>query len=1062
MKIINPHFKINEGCNIFDIRKKEYYNIEFLIAESLKPVFDLGYDISKFGVVNINRYQVEELSKTCKKKFELILTKGEAKIDLSMGIPELLDDNFIFVNGKRKIPHFQLIDLPITTKQNKPIENSYIIKFRSNICTIVLYERFKKFPSYQVSLMGKRLPFALLLMAYYGSEKINEIFHIEEYENNQGLGSLDNLSYHMYGRLLIDIKHFYDMKLQHDDYLKLLGEFFTRYNMKVKGEEIIYGLNLIPQIDVITKRLMKKETVIDEIIDAIQNGPYDDLDLKNKRVRCFEYLIFSPFTRAIFNLCIATKNSKNPKFNVNSNEIIQNCNVSDIVQFDFSINPVDSLTELSRTSLLGPGGFKRKNVPKHLRDINDSMLGRLCVVDTPDRDNCGVVSNLLPNTKLDENFKFTEDVLKDQPVSAPVSMVPFLEHDDPTRLQMASSQMRQAILLRQPELPLIQSGCESLYSQNTPFVRIAKKDGIVLYRDNDEEFKDGDNFIIVQYDDGEIELIKAGCKKIYVNNMDMMEIYVKEGDKFKKGDVLAESLFVKNGIINIGRNLLTGITVYYGYNYEDGIVISEKLVDEGILSSVHFKDLSFFVPTNKILLTLYNYIDDPNPPIIEYDENGKARHRKRRYKPVPDVDDVINPGDPYAVLKRIPQKNSYNDHNILFEEDEILTTSKKIKILESNIYVNDYDKNKESLPAEYTEWIEEKLEKQKSKETRLATIINQYLPKEQARKFVKTNLSRFTSEGKYKIKGERIEGMFINLTGYYIRNIEVGDKVGNRHGNKGVISRILPVEKMPRLADGRSLDIIINPLGIISRMNIGQLFEVHLSMSLHDLKRNLRILIDKKIDQRKIKTYLLKYIKILDNTKGRWYSSQFKIGLKGIRIDEKFIDELSIIQPPFESVTMKKCQRAMNYTKTPFRYPLFDPCINEGKGDNLINEIVCGYMYFFRMVHIAEEKLAARGIGSYTKKTLQPTSGKRNQGGQRLGEMETACLIAHGSKYNLHESMTTKSDCIEAKNRWMFDVVDTGNKLRSVEPKNDEIGESVRLLNSYLTVIGINKDSLND
>jgi len=1052
MKITNPYFKIDEKCNIFDIRKKEYDNIEFLIAEALKPVFDLGYDITKFGITNIARYQIEELSKTYKKKMELVLNKNEVKIDLSMNIPELIDDNFVFVNGKKKIPHFQLIDLPITTKQNKSINDSYIIKFRSNVCTTVLYEKVRKYPGFQISLMGKRFPFALLLLAYYGDDIINKF----EIPNEKLNGSS------MYNRLINDIKYFYDMKLHHENYLKLLGENFTRYNVKVKGEEIIYGLKLIPQIDVITAKFMKTESVIDEIIEGIKNGPYDDLDLINKRVRCFEYLIFSSFTRAIFNLCIATKNTKTPKFNVNSNEILQNCNVSDIVQFDFSINPIDSLTELSRISLLGPGGFSRNNVPEHLRDINDSMFGRVCVVDTPDRDNCGVVGNLLPNTPLDENFKFTKNILTKQCISAPVSMVPFLEHDDPTRLQMSASQMRQGILLRQPEMPLIQSGCEGLYSYNTPFVKIAKKNGVVLYRDDDEENKDGDNFLIVRYDDGEIELMKTGYKKIYVNNMDMMAIYVNEGDKFKQGDILAESLYMKNGLINIGRNLLTGITVYYGYNYEDGIVISERMADEGILSSVHFKDLSFFIPTNKILLTLYNYINDPNPLPVEYDEDGNEKRPKRKFKPVPEVDEWVEPGEPYTVLKKIPQKNQFNEYNLLFEEDELLTTSKKVRILESNIYVNDYDKNKDNLPAEYTDWIESKVEKQKEKENRVSSIINEYLPKDQSKKFIKSNLSRFMSDGKYKIKGERFEGIYVNLTGYYVRKIEVGDKIGNRHGNKGVISNILPVEKMPRLPDGRSLDIVINPLGIISHMNIGQLFEIHLSMSLQDLKRNLRILLSDKTDQRKIKTYLLNYIKIIDNTKEGWYLSQFKKQLRVKRIDENFINDLFIIQPPFESVTMDRCEMAMKYTNTPFRYRLFDPCVDEGKGDFLVNDINCGYMYFFRMSHIAEEKLTARGIGSYTKKTLQPTSGKRNQGGQRLGEMETACLIAHGSKHNLHESMTTKSDCIESKNRWMYEVVDTGNKLRSAQIETDDIGESVRLLNSYLTVIGIDKDGMEE
>jgi len=1003
------------------------------------------------------RYHVEELSKTLRKKLEIILTKNEVKIDLSMSIPELIDNNFVFVNGKKKVPHFQLIDLPITVKQNKKIQDSFIVKFRSNVCTTVLYEKNNLFPKTVISMMGKKIPFSLILLCYYGRDKINELFDIEKYD----IDLLDNKK-HMYGRLLGEIKYYYDHNLDHDGYLKILGEFFTKYNAKVKGEEVIYALDITPKIDVMTKRFMKNETMIEEIIWAIKNGPFDDADFRYKRVRCFEYLIMGPVFRSIYNLCLSTKNTKQPKFNVNKSEIIQNCNVSDIVQFDFSINPIGSLTELSRISLLGPGGFSRNNVPEYLRDIHESMFGRICVVDTPDRDNCGVVENLLPNTDLDDNLQFTDKICDKQPVSIPVSLVPFMEHDDQTRLQMASSQMRQAILLKNPEPPMIQSGCEGLYTEHTPFSFVAKEDGVVLYEDEDNDI------LIVKYDSGEVDFFNAGTRRIYVNNMDIMNHTIKEGERFNKDDVLAESLFVNNKTINIGRNLLTGVTVYRGYNYEDGVVISERLVEDGILSSIHFKDLSFFIPTNRVLLNLCekNIVEENDKdyegddsdyvvitPYKEEDGNGNVRELRRKYRPLPRRDDLIEAGEPYAILKKIPMRD---DFNTIFEEEEKLTCNKKIKILECNIYVNDYiDDTK--VPEEYKDWIRRKTENQRNKENKIKEVIKQSLPKKEATKFIKDHLSNFDSDGKYKIKSERFDGIFVHLTGFYIRKIEIGDKVGNRHGNKGVISCILEEDRMPRLPDGRPLDIIINPLGIISRMNIGQLFELHLSMSLNDLKNKIKLYLKYNFSQRRIKNYILKYIKIIDNTRDKWYTRQFTERLKTVDITEEFIDTLTLIQAPFESVTMSKCLKALKYTNTPFRYELFDPYINK-EGENLENEIACGFMYFFRMVHIAEEKLAARGIGTYTKKTLQPTSGKRNQGGQRLGEMEVACMIAHGSIDNLHESMTTKSDCIEAKNRWMYNTIDSGNKLKNNQfDDSDDISESVRLLNSYLTVIGIDK-----
>lgn len=1064
MRIVNPNCEL-EDRNIFIIRKEEYNEIFDIIDKSLDPVRELGYEIDKFGIVNSRLYS-EELSKTFRKKLEIILKKDEVKIDISMSIPELIDDNFIFINGKKKVPHFQLLDLPIISKENNKMNfRSCIVKFRSNVLTAVLYEKGNNFPKITVSILGKRIPFALLVMCYYGKEKINKIFNMDHYLTEDGLGSLPNLCWHMYGRLLYEIKEYYIQDLDHDEYLRILGSYFTKFNPRDKGEDILYILDLIPKIDIITKKFMRKESVIDEIIWGIQYGPFDDADLRFKRIRCFEYLILGPVFRSIFNLCILVKDSKNPKFNVNKSEIIQHCNVSDIVQFDFSINPVGSLTELSRISLLGPGGFSRNKVPKYLRDIHESMFGRICVVDTPDRDNCGVVENLLPNSKLDKDLRFNNDICEKSPISIPVSMVPFLEHDDQTRLQMSSSQMRQAILLQTPEPPLIRSGCENLYTHYTPFMLIAKEDGVVIFDDPN------DDLIIVRYDNGQIDLFDAGVRKIYVHNMDTMHHSIKEGDKFKKGDILAESLFVNDGSINIGRNLLTGVTIYRGYNYEDGITISDKLVHDQILASVHYKDLSFYVPPNKILLNLCdrNIVDEDDEDfgdtsgytIITTHSEGEKKINKK-FKPLPKREDIIEAGNPYAIMKKIPVKS--DDFSTIFEEKEELISNKKLVILGYSIYVNDY-LDETRIPEEYKNWIRVRSEAQRKREEKIRDIIIGNTTKKDAVKFNKTYFNNFESDGRYKNKGERFDGIFVDLKAYYIRQIEIGDKIGNRHGNKGVISRILSEDQMPRLPDGRTLDIIINPLGIISRMNIGQLFELHLSMSLNDFKNKLKSMIPQE-SQEDIKKYIMKYIRIIDNTKDGWYQKQFGEQLKTIDIDEEFIDKLFLIQPPFESINMKKCRKALRYTNTPFKYELFDPVIetvdddgNIEYGDYLINKIACGYMYFFRMAHIAEEKLAARGIGSYTKKTLQPTSGKRNQGGQRLGEMEVACMIAHDSTHNLHESMTTKSDCIEAKNRWMYQTIDSGNTLKNNQfDDSDDVSESVRLLNSYLTIIGIDKD----
>ena len=286
------------------------------------------------------------------------------------------------------------------------------------------------------------------------------------------------------------------------------------------------------------------------------------------------------------------------------------------------------------------------------------------------------------------------------------------------------------------------------------------------------------------------------------------------------------------------------------------------------------------------------------------------------------------------------------------------------------------------------------------------------------------------------------------MIGVHFRKIKVGDKLGNRHGNKGVVSRIVKHSKMPQLKDGRHLDICINPLGIISRMNMGQLYELHLSIALEGIKIKMTEMLNNNIDQPQLKEYLLNFIKIVDNTKDNWYSKQFEKQLPDI-IDLEFIKDLYLIQPPFESVKIEDLEKALEYSASLFKQELYDPLSKTF----LVNPISVGYMYFFRMVHIAEEKIAARGIGSYAKRTLQPLGGRKNKGGQRIGEMEMACIVGHDAPNNLFEFFTTKSDCIDLKNRYIRSLIEFD--LDDEKKKIDITPESVKLLNSYLTVLGV-------
>jgi len=1020
LKFINPSYKVQENKNIFTIRKQEYDNLETIIREILKPAEELGFKITEFGIKE-PKFSSGELYRTLKKNLIIKLQKATFEVDLSMFIPKLIDDNYIFISGRKKIPLFQLFDIPFVTRGKN-------IKMRTNVASLIICEetseeRKNHIANVYISIFGKRLPLSLVIFAYYGPEKIEQMFDFK----NINIKETHIKQLPVYDQLLYDLKDYYETSEGYtkDDFIKEVGRYFSSYDYKVKGEDLIYGLDLILKTDVLSAKFFTTGSVLGDLLEVIKNKEIDDTHFINKRIRCFEYIIISKVSKAVFDLCMSNRTSRHPKFNINSSQIISDCNVSDIIQFDFSINPIEELTMLSRTSLVGPGGFNRENVPYYLRDIQPSMFGRLCPVDTPDRENCGILQSLLPNVDLDENLKFTEKAISEQPVSMPVCMVPFLRNNDQTRLQMASSQMRQSIMLYNFEQPMIKSGCENLYTDFTQFIKRAKRDGEIVYVDS--------NYVMIMYNNGEFDLIDVSLRKIYVENLDMMEVYVSEGMKVKKGDIIAESQFCKNGEINIGKNLLTAIMPKEGYNYEDGIIISDRLVEENIFTSVHVKDLSFTILENKVLLSLDSNKYKPLPkPYYCQEDNLRKKY------------DFIPHGKPYAILKEIP-RDPLEFHSI-FKEEIPLIVNHHLFVTDVDVYVNNYNK---TIP-QYVTWVEDIQKKQIEEQNKIQNIIFERIPKSQATQFIRDhNLDKFSYEGKYKIKGEEINGMFVQMSAIYLRNIEVGDKIGNRHGNKGVISKILPLKEMPQLEDGRHVDICINPLGIISRMNVGQVFEANLAMSLNDLKQDLKKKIIDKLDQNEIKKYLLDYIKIIDNTNEKWYSNQFKEQLTEIEIDEKFINQLTLIQPPFESSNSEMILEAMKYTKTKAEYKIFDPSLKQ----HLLNSICVGFIYFFRMVHIAEHKLAARGIAMYNRKTLQPPGGRKNQGGQRLGEMESNCLIGHGALQNLSEFITTKSDCIDLKNQYIKSTIDS--TYIKDESNLSKIPETVNLLKNYLLVVGL-------
>jgi DNA-directed RNA polymerase beta subunit len=449
------------------------------------------------------------------------------------------------------------------------------------------------------------------------------------------------------------------------------------------------------------------------------------------------------------------------------------------------------------------------------------------------------------------------------------------------------------------------------------------------------------------------------------------------------------------------------------------------VANQEMFTSVHYVDLSFDIPNNKVLLNLNEDYSD--------------------YKPLPEIGERLSKGQILAKIKTVASEG-FDD--VIFEPIKEEVVSEDCVISDIKIYANKWN---ESF-AQFNEYIQKKKDEQKNKRTTIIQKLEQFLTKDELEKFLGTLDIHKTEKtnSNYKVKGETIDGIRVEITAIYERKISLGDKLGNRHGNKGIISIIVPEEKMPVLPDGRKVEVVINPLGVPSRMNIGQLFELHLGMAVTELKRTVKQMFD--TDQKdKIYEYVLGFIQLIDKTENHNYTEQMRKMFESVPVD-RFVESISnffVIQPPFESIGPAGLRQALAYTKADYEYKLFDPISQR----HFENDIAVGSMYFLKLNHIAEDKISSRGIGPYSVKTAQPLGGKSRKGGQRLGEMEMWAVIAHGCEKNLNEFITVKSDSIRLRNKYISDKM--GNSDLLMDSDDDSVSQSLRLLQTNLKSLGL-------
>ena len=725
------------------------------------------------------------------------------------------------------------------------------------------------------------------------------------------------------------------------------------------------------------EELIPKHVTNEDIIASINYllnldhglGKIDDIDhLGNRRIRCVGELLQNQFRIGLTRLervvrermTIQDLDVVTPQTLINTKPITSSIREffgsSQLSQFMDQTNPLSELTHKRRISALGPGGLSRERAGFEVRDIHYTHYGRLCPVESPEGPNIGLISALssfaiineygfieTPYRKidketgkitdiveympadeednyiiaqasepLDENSKFinkrirvrhkseiTEveasqvdyiDVSPKQLVSVAAAMIPFLEHDDVKRSLMGSNMQRQAVPLLMPESPIVGTGIEYRAAKDSGITVTALNEGIVEKVTADE--------VLVRNKKNEIDTYKLRkFKRTNGGTCINQRPVVTRGEKVKVGDIIADGPSTKDGEMALGRNVLIAFTTWEGYNYEDAVLISERLVKEDVYTSIHIEEYDCECRDTKlgpeeITRDIPNVGDDT---LKDLDENGIIR-----------IGAEVRPGD--ILVGKVTPKG----------ETELTAEERLLRAIFG----------------------------EKAREVRDTSL---RVPHGEAGTIVDVKI--FTRDNSDEL------GPGVNqVIRCYIatkRKISVGDKMAGRHGNKGVISRILPVEDMPFLEDGTPVDIVLNPQGIPSRMNLGQVLEVHLGMAAKALGWKVATPVFDGATDEEIKELLKK---------------------ADLREDGKAI-------------------------------------IRDGRtGETFDNPVTVGVMYMLKLHHLVDDKIHARSTGPYSLVTQQPLGGKAQFGGQRFGEMEVWALEAYGAAYTLQEMLTVKSD----------------------------------------------------
>ncbi len=825
---------------------------------------------------------------------------------------------------------------------------------------------------------------------------------------------------------------------------------------------------------------------------------------------------------------------------------------SQLSQFMDQNNPLSEVTHKRRISALGPGGLTRDRAGFEVRDVHPTHYGRVCPIETPEGPNIGLINSLsvyarinnygfiespyrrVNNSKVTNDFHYLSaieegdfyiaqasttldksgkiadelvacrykgestfaspeqvdymDVSPKQIVSVAASLIPFLEHDDANRALMGSNMQRQAVPTLRPEKPLVGTGMEHMVAIDSGVAVVAKRGGVVdsvdasriVVRANEEESTSADAGVDIYT----LTKFQRSNHNTCINQRPL----VKVGDVVAKNDVLADGPSTDLGELALGQNLLVAFMPWNGYNFEDSILISERLVEEDRFTSVHIQELTCIARDTKlgaeeISADIPNIgegalgkLDDAGIVYIGAEvETGDILVGKvtpkgesqltpeekllraifgEKASDVKDTSLRVPPGSNGTVIdvQIFTREGTQKDERALAIEKAAFARIKKdlqdqLRIQEDSLFARVENHlvgktaaggpNKLKAGVKITKGYLEELDRQKWFDIRLKTDESQSrleAAEKQLKLLQKDHDKKLDHERKKLQQGDDLAPGVIKIVKVYLavkRRIQPGDKMAGRHGNKGVISTIVPIEDMPFTKDGTPVDIVLNPLGVPSRMNVGQVLETHLGWAAKGLGLKIGRLLDQ---QAKIADLRKNLSAIYESDKDQLDALKDLTDDEILHLSENLRAGVPMATPVFVGAKESEIKSMLSLADLP---ESGQSILYDGRtGMAFDRPVTVGYMYMLKLNHLVDDKMHARSTGSYSLVTQQPLGGKAQFGGQRFGEMEVWALEAYGAAYTLQEMLTVKSDDVQGRTRMYKNIVDGDHRMEAGMPES--------------------------